>query len=290
MTIPRARALAGERQRESVDGVLAFTVALAIASGGLDVEIVREGASEVGLLSLDEMFGVLATIGDARAKAENQLALDRSHGPAVTAEGDAPSHGDGSCAGLIGPAGTPSQEMARRLGAAAEDTAALVPFVAHDPESRWVWVLVRRGEQEVDGVWVRYLAEAAPEGLDMRAAEPPRPGSVGVVVLRAPQAGPSEIEGFGPTVPRRRARDLPAVDRNLVTTEEFAASVDCSEASVFELLKLGLPSIKSRGIGRRILKREATEWLINGGASRSRVAMKLAKTTRKRMGTGGDRG
>jgi hypothetical protein len=286
-----AGALAGEGQRESVDDMWAqFTVALAIASGGLDVDIVREGASEVGLLSLHEMLGVLATVGDARAKAGSQPAIGRFPLSASASTDEAPTRRLGTTARLIGTAGAPSHGMARTLGAAAEDTAALVPFVAHDPESRWVWVLVRRGEQEVDGVWVRYLAEAAPEGLEMRAAQPPRPGSIGVVVLRAPQAGPSEIEGFGPTVPRRRARDLPAVDRNLVTTEEFAASVDCSEASVFELLKLGLPSIKSRGIGRRILKREATEWLINGGASRSRVAMKLAKTTRKRMATGGDGG
>jgi len=95
--------------------------------------------------------------------------------------------------------------------------------------------------------------------------------------------------GSEPTTMRRMSAT--ATNRNLVTTEEFAASVDCSEASVFELLKLGLPSIKSRGLGRRILKDKATEWLISGGAARSRVAKKIAKAARTKSSTeGGDRG
>ena len=81
---------------------------------------------------------------------------------------------------------------------------------------------------------------------------------------------------------REEPRDAPVrtapVDRNLVTTREFAEVLDCAESSVFEMLKLGLPSIKSPKLGRRILKAEALAWLQAGGASRSRTARRLRKT------------
>jgi hypothetical protein len=110
-----------ESQREGRDGRWPpFTMALALASGGLDVEIVREGASELGLLSLHEMLGVLATVGDARAKAESQLASNRSHVTARAPAGGAPSHGHGNCAGLIGTAGTPSAQVREDPALAAE--------------------------------------------------------------------------------------------------------------------------------------------------------------------------
>ena len=38
--------------------------------------IVREGADTVGILSADEMLGIIATVGDARAKAEALHASD----------------------------------------------------------------------------------------------------------------------------------------------------------------------------------------------------------------------
>jgi len=69
-----------------------------------------------------------------------------------------------------------------------------------------------------------------------------------------------------------------ATDRNLVTTREFAEALNCAESSVFEMLKLGLPSIKSPKLGRRILKSEALAWLQAGGATRSRTAKRLRKT------------
>ncbi len=75
----------------------------------------------------------------------------------------------------------------------------------------------------------------------------------------------------------RRAKTSP-IDRNLVTTREFAAFVNCAESSVFEMLKLGLPSIKSPKLGRLILRSEAEAWILAGGASRSRTAKRLRKT------------
>jgi hypothetical protein len=68
-----------------------------------------------------------------------------------------------------------------------------------------------------------------------------------------------------------------AADRNLITVAEFAAHIDCAKSSVWELLKLGLPSIKSPKLGRRILKSQAEAWLLAGGALRSRTAKKLRK-------------
>jgi hypothetical protein len=176
-------------------------------------------------------------------------------------------------------------------------------------------------------VWVRLPAHERPEGLDFivddghgrpvvvddadGVADGQAAGTPGLVKT-GPRRARQADRAFDPEVfavavadrvvaalARRGSGDpgtpmrssATQANRNLVTTEEFAASVDCSEASVFELLKLGLPSIKSRGLGRRILKDKATEWLISGGAARSRVAKKLAKAGRtKSSAEGGDRG
>jgi hypothetical protein len=111
------------------------------------------------------------------------------------------------------------------------------------------------------------------------------------VVASLAQGAPSSTVPVGTLA--KPARISPKAERNpnLVTTEEFADHLDCSEASVFELLKLGLPSIKSLGIGRRILKDQALAWLVGGGASRSRIAKKLAKAVRtKRSAAGSDHG
>ena len=81
-----------------------------------------------------------------------------------------------------------------------------------------------------------------------------------------------------PPPTRKRREPKSAADRNLITVAEFAAHIDCAQSSVWELLKLGLPSIKSPKIGRRILKSQAEAWLLAGGAERSRTAKKLRKT------------
>lgn len=97
---------------------------------------------------------------------------------------------------------------------------------------------------------------------------------------RAPSDAPS-LDGSGRR--RRRPRAAPS-DRNLVTVAEFAHHVSIAESTVFELLKRGLPSTKTKGLGRRILRGQAEAWLIAGGAERSRAARKFAKAN------GGGRG
>ncbi len=59
----------------------AFLEALAIASGGGEVEIVREGAAEVGTLSAREILGLIATIGAARARAATLIAARSTSSP-----------------------------------------------------------------------------------------------------------------------------------------------------------------------------------------------------------------
>lgn len=86
-----------------------------------------------------------------------------------------------------------------------------------------------------------------------------------------------ELMAEAPAKSVRKTRPAP-IDRNLVTVVEFAALVDCAESSVWELIKLGLPSRLIPRIGRRILKAEAEAWLLAGGASRSRTAKRLRKT------------
>jgi hypothetical protein len=85
---------------------------------------------------------------------------------------------------------------------------------------------------------------------------------------------------------RARLKKCPT-DRNLVTVEEFASAMDIAVSTVFELLKLGLPSIKSAGLGRRVLRQQAEAWLIAGGASRSRAAKSIAKGRRGKEPTDG---
>jgi hypothetical protein len=153
-----------------------------------------------------------------------------------------------------------------------------------DRSPHWVWVLVRSTGDPPEQVWVRYQAEHAPEGLDVRPAAPPKSGSLGVAVVRLPSiseattGSPEDSESTAPgrKYARRRAR-LPPTDRNLVTAQEFADAVGCSVASVNQLVKLGLPAIKAPGLGRRILKEQAMKFLVEGGVRRSRVALKLAK-------------
>ena len=85
-----------------------------------------------------------------------------------------------------------------------------------------------------------------------------------------------------PRLRRARLSEKKApVDRNLVTVDEFAVTLKLAPSSIFELLKLGLPSIKSPFVGRRILRAEAEAWLIAGGASRSRKAKELARAKRR---------
>ena len=146
----------------------------------------------------------------------------------------------------------------------------------------WVWVLVRSTGEPAEQVWVRYQADQRARGVGRstgRAAEERVPG-VAVVRLppvieaasRSPEDGEAPVRKYA----RRRGRLAPT-DRNLVTAQEFADAVGCSVASVNQLVKLGLPAIKAPGIGRRILKEQAMNFLIGGGVRKSKVALKLAK-------------
>lgn len=67
---------------------------------------------------------------------------------------------------------------------------------------------------------------------------------------------------------RARLRKCPT-DRNLVTVEEFASYLAISPSSIWALIKLGLPSRKITGAGRRILKAQAEAWLVAGGAEKA---------------------
>lgn len=48
---------------------------------------------------------------------------------------------------------------------------------------------------------------------------------------------------------------------NLVTIKEFCQIYSVSESSVYRLLRLGLPSVKLIGLGRRIILDKASNWL-----------------------------
>jgi hypothetical protein len=153
---------------------------------------------------------------------------------------------------------------------------------AGDDTPGWLWVLVRATDDPPEQVWVRFFAEAAPEGLAVRRAAPPMPRSLGVAIIRLPPTlRPKKPPEISETPQRRRYRArrprVEPTDRNFVTVSEFAALVPCSVSSVHDLIKLGLPSRKIPSVGRRIMKKEALEWLIAGGARTSKVALKLAR-------------
>lgn len=233
----------------------AFHEALAVASGDSEVEIVREGALEVGTLSTCEMLGVVATIGGGRARAVRLIATRATSSPTMV-----------------------------KSTSAAEDYPPIESQADGDGLAviEWVWALVRGDKTRGDGIWVRYPANEAPEGLAVRPAQPPAPGSLGVVVLHVPEASGAELaevtEAAAAARPTRR-RGAPAPhDRNLVTVAEFAIALDVAESTVFDWLTRGLPSVKTKGLGRRILRQQAEAWLVNGGPERSRAAKKLAKT------------
>lgn len=136
----------------------------------------------------------------------------------------------------------------------------------------WVWVLVRASsEPKQQQVWVRYQAEQAPEGLSVRAANPPRDGDDGVAIVEARSARRLAL-----ATPERKS-----VDPDLLTVAEFSSLVGIAESSVFELLKKGLPSFKSPHVGRRIKRAQALAWLAEGGATRSRIARRMAKQARE---------
>lgn len=130
----------------------------------------------------------------------------------------------------------------------------------------WVWVLVRASGRRQ--VWVRYQAEDAPEGLCTRAARPPSDDDSDGVAI---------VEARRPRAPEDVPLDRRALAPDLVTVREFAALVGCAESSVFELLRLGLPSFKSKHLGRRIKRTQALAWLAEGGAERSRIAKRIAR-------------
>lgn len=49
----------------------------------------------------------------------------------------------------------------------------------------------------------------------------------------------------------------------MLTVEEFAIYWNISKTTVYNLIKKGLPSIKKTGVGRRILKDQADQWLLS---------------------------
>lgn len=49
---------------------------------------------------------------------------------------------------------------------------------------------------------------------------------------------------------------------NFITVSETAAWLNISRRSVFRLLSKGMPSTMKPGIGRRVLKMQAENWLI----------------------------
>ena len=246
-----AKGVVYRSERDCIDDVdAAFHAALAIAWGGAEVEIVREGAVKLGELSACERLTIIVEVGAARARA----------------------------ATLITVAVTSSPTMGKSTSAA-EDYPPIEPEV-EDLSTEWVWVLVRGDRSRGESVWVRYPVNEAPEGLAARPAQPPSPGSLGVVVMHVPEPGHADLEEFGDAPRRgrtRRRRATASNDRNLVTIAEFATALDVAESTVFEWLKRGLPSVKTKGLGRRILRKEAEAWLMNGGAERSPAAKKLAK-------------
>jgi excisionase family DNA binding protein len=74
---------------------------------------------------------------------------------------------------------------------------------------------------------------------------------------------------------------------DLATVKEFAAEVGVGQNTVFEWIKRGLPSVKTKGLGRRIQRQKATDWLIAGGPERSRAAKKLAQNGAGKAGPNG---
>ena len=252
MTTSLAKGVIYRSERECIDDVeAAFHAALAIAWGGAEVEIVGEGTVRVGELSECERLTIIVAVGDARARA----------------------------ATLITVPATSSHRMVKSTSTA-EDYPPIEPEVGDHPSTEWVWVLVRGDRSRGESVWVRYPTGEAPDGREARPARPPTPGSLGVVVMHVPEPGRADLEEFADAPRRgrtRRRRAAASHDRNLVTTAEFATALDVAESTVFEWLKRGLPSVKTKGLGRRILHKEAEAWLMNGGPERSPAAKKLAK-------------
>jgi hypothetical protein len=161
-------------------------------------------------------------------------------------------------------------DAAPRTFSAANDNSAEGPA--------WVWVRIRQsGTQQV---WVKCEAEAAPEGLLVRAANPPKDGDDGVAIVEARKVRAQLTE-------RKHLEHPRAADPDLLTVAEFAVAIGIAESSVFELIKKGLPSFKSLHVGRRIRRAQALIWLAEGGAHRSRIGKRLARTKKPEDSHGG---
>jgi hypothetical protein len=139
------------------------------------------------------------------------------------------------------------------------------------PDPNWAWCLLRVENDPPRQIWVRYpVEEIPPSALCVRAARAPSPDDDGVVVVTSRRIGRAES--------RRESRDTNVRrDPNLLTVSEFAERIGIAESSVFELINKGLPSFSSKHVGRRIKLAQAMAWLEAGGASRSRIAKRLAK-------------
>lgn len=67
---------------------------------------------------------------------------------------------------------------------------------------------------------------------------------------------------------------------NLMTVKDAATYFNISERSVYTLIGIGLPSIKSAALGRRILRAQSDAWLLAGGhLKRANAAKSKKKST-----------
>jgi predicted DNA-binding transcriptional regulator AlpA len=152
------------------------------------------------------------------------------------------------------------------------------PCGTQDPH--WVWCLVRAENDPPRQVWVRYPADEIPTtALRVRNARPPAHDDDGVLVVSSRKVRWQARSG------QKTGTAMPQDD--LLTVKEFAGLLGIAESSVFELLKKGLPSFKSKHVGRRIKKTLALAWLTDGGAERSRIARRIANVNRSASRTDG---
>lgn len=123
----------------------------------------------------------------------------------------------------------------------------------------------------------RALSGALATGL--RGTSSPKPGEGITFTLPAPGGITSTMPapGAGSTRrprPRRRSARTRAGNGNLLTVPEAATYFGVAQSTVFNLLNRGLPSIKTMGLGRRILRDKAEAWLIANGPERAKPRKK----------------
>ncbi len=72
-----------------------------------------------------------------------------------------------------------------------------------------------------------------------------------------------------------------AEDRNLITVDEAARLFGCGRSTIFNLIGDGLPAVRRRGIGRRIVKDKAIVWMQSHAPRLNRTAKRLQKGGRR---------